>query len=448
MDPSLDAVLPAGVVRAAGAPPPPPADFGDGYVLPEHCEKPLQLLHTHPLDARLRFYEKPHVYTFDGVPTSISVTAMAHAYEKPFVAASAIASMKTSRAQAWPRLEYVVGATECDDADWTPDKGALLACGGKTVAVVHPHSLAPGADLRGMLEAARVKGGTDDADDETLHVFERAMTDREIADGWARKGKLASHQGTEAHYLAECFFNGLPVRWWEGEMAVVLDLAREHMLPKGMVSYKTEWEIVCADADLAGSIDLVVWDPSRQVHHIVDFKRSDKLRRDLRGYGKMAGALSHLDDCKGAGYALQTSIYQCILERDYGMTLGDRVLLSIHPDEPFCTSVPYLRTEVEFLMANRIARVRARRALAAEDPARFACALTGAPCVDAVRLADGTRVMEKAAQVQERRYTVDREARAAFEAAVEARVEPVPMGTEGIVSWRKRMPEGGLRPFA
>ena len=42
MDPSLDAVLPPGVVREAGAPPPPPADYGDGYVLPVHSEKPLQ----------------------------------------------------------------------------------------------------------------------------------------------------------------------------------------------------------------------------------------------------------------------------------------------------------------------------------------------------------------------------------------------------------------------
>ena len=104
MDPSLDAVLPPGVVREAGAPPPPPVDYGDGYVLPVHSEKPLQRLHTHPLDARLRFYEKPHVYTVDGVPTSISVTALAHAYEKPFVAAvSPTAVTTTQRAYVGPR---------------------------------------------------------------------------------------------------------------------------------------------------------------------------------------------------------------------------------------------------------------------------------------------------------------------------------------------------------
>jgi len=46
----------------------------------------------------------------------------------------------------------------------------------------------------------------------------------------------------------------------------------------------------------------------------------------------MRAPFAHLDDCKGAAYALQTSLYQYILERDYGMTIGERVLLSLHPD--------------------------------------------------------------------------------------------------------------------
>ncbi len=156
----LAAVLPPGIERQLGDPPPEPIDYDDGYCLPSHCEKPLARLHSHPLDARLRFYEAPHVYTFDGVPTTISVTALAHEFEKSFVARDAIASMKMARAQAWPRLEYVHNARPFDASAWTPETGVLRVHHGRTVAVVHPHSLegttTPEKSVHVMLRAARV----------------------------------------------------------------------------------------------------------------------------------------------------------------------------------------------------------------------------------------------------------------------------------------------------
>ena len=173
---------------------------------------------------------------------------------------------------------------------------------------------------------------------------------------WRRDGMRASHMGTDRHHLAECFFNGLPYRWWEPDIEVLHRFVREHMLPHGLVAFNTEKEIVCRDANVAGSIDLIVWDPRRRVHHIIDFKRSAKLRTQLRGFGKMAEPLGHLDNCKGAGYALQTSIYQYILQRDYGLVIGDRILLSLHAEEPFVTSVPYLEEETRYIMERRFAR--------------------------------------------------------------------------------------------
>ena len=439
---SFDVVLPNGVGRELGAPPPPPVDFENGYVLPAHSEKPLQVINGHPLDARLVFHEAPHVYEFDGVPTSASVTALAHAYEKPFVAADAIQSMKGARSQAWPRLEYVSDARE-GAADWTPERGVLLVRAGRTVAALPPHSLRADADVAEALRAA----APGDDEDEEVHTYARALTDTEIAEGWSRKGRIASHRGTEAHYLAECYFNGLPVRWWEPEMRVLFAFVRDHMLPRGIVAHRTEMEIVCADADVAGSIDLIAWDAAAGLYHIVDHKRSDKLQRDLRGFGKMGGEFAHLDSCKGAGYALQTSIYQYILEREYGMDIGDRVLLSLHPDVPFCTSVPYMRAEVEYVMESRMATVRARRALAADDP-QWVCALSGAPAVDAVRLADGRRAMEKAALARGVAFEPDEAARVDFEAAVALRRECVELRKAGCSSWRKRMPEAGIVPFS
>lgn len=447
----LHAALPPGVGAQEGPAAAPPPDYEDGYVLPHHYEKPLAALHSHPLDRALVFYEEPHVYTFHGVPTSVSVTGLAHEYEKPFVAEDAIAGMRTARSQAWPRVEYVVGATpDVETAGvWPAGRGALAVADGKTIAAVQPQALCAGVtrtEVRAVLEAVAIKGRGADLPHAEVYSFEREKTGTEISNEWSRRGRLASHLGTEAHFGAELFLNGLPCRWWEGEMGVLFDFLRRHMLPRGIVAYNTEKEIVCADADVAGSIDLIVWDARRGVHHIVDHKRSDKLRGSLRGYGKMAAPFSHLDDCKGAAYALQTSIYQYVLERDYGLTIGDRVLLSLHPDQPFCTSVPYLKAEVDYIMRRRFALVRARRA-AAEAEERFRCALTGAPVVDAVRLADGRAAMEKAAQVQGLEATKDVPLRAAFASAVAARMEPVALDASACVGWRRLMPEGGRAPF-
>lgn len=446
----LYALLPEGVVREEGPPVAPPCDWDDGYVLPQHSEKPLQKLHRHSNDTRLVFYEQPHVYTFDNVPTSASVTALAHDYEKPFDPVAAIASMKTSRSQAWPRLEYVVDAQPFASPDVS--RGVLAVCNGKTISVVQPHCFISSAsveDFRKVLEVCTIKGACYDEEQCELYSFSREKTDDEIRNEWTRKGQRASHMGTEGHWLCECFLNGVPCRWWEPEMKILFGFAREHLLPRGIVAWNTEKEIVCKRADLAGSIDAIFYEPSTNMYHIVDFKRSDKLKAQLRGYGKMTGALSHLDDCKGAAYALQTSIYQWILEEEYGMTIGDRILLSIHPDQPFYTSVPYLKAEVEFIMRKRIALVDARRTVAASD-ARFQCALTGAPVFDAVTLEDGRVAMEKAALVQELTYTVNEELRNEFEREVfhqQQKETQVEIESKLCMSWRKRMPEKGLVPF-
>lgn len=444
-----------------GAPPPPPVNYDDDYVLPVHTVKPLQFANVHSLDARLQFFEAPHVYTFDGIPTSVSVTGLAHQFDKPFVPDEAISLMKNSRTQVWPRFEYAVGAKPLPEGSgpWDASRGALVTKAGRTVAVIQPFSMRDDArlsDVRAMLCAARLPAAGEQTDEDEAFSFERAMADEDIAAHWKNKGRLACNQGTEGHYQAELYFNGLPCRWWQPEMGPVHDFVRDYMIPHGLVAHNTEKEIVCADADVAGSIDLILRDPARGVYHIVDHKRSDKLRLSLRGYGKMHAPLNHLDDCKGAAYALQLSLYRFILERDYDMPIDRLVLLSIHPDVPFCTEVPYLRAEAAHIMETRFALVRARKRAAADHPDRFKCAITGAPLVDAVRLLDGRVAMEKAALLDphlEPTATPDDDLREAFEAAVRAAAEadvqsPSSLPRAECVSWRRRMPETGIPPFS
>lgn len=443
------AILPEGVARTPGDPPPPPVDFRDGYVLPAHFEKPLAPLFRDAKQRDLCFEEKNHIYSFRGVPTTTSVTALAHQFEKPFDPIGAIAGMRASRTQAWPRAEYVVNLHENDADHWDCRKGCLATHDGKTVAVVQPHSMfadVTHARMLEMVDAVRLRTCTAPREELELFAFDRALSDEEIQDKWADKGLLARNMGTEAHFQAELALNGLPFRSWEPEMLVLRDFVATRLVPAGMTAFATEKEIVCPDADLAGSIDAIVYDARAGLYHIIDFKRSDKLQKDLWGFGKMKAPFGHLDSSKGAGYALQLSIYQYVLEREYGLPIGDRVLLSLHPDAPFATSVPYLRAETEYIMNRRFALVRARAAAANEDAA-LRCAATGAPCADAVRLEDGRVVMERVALLRGLAHTAAQDVRDRFEARVAALEEPVELDRAQCTAWRRRMPQEGLVPF-
>ena len=438
-------ILPPGILVQDGPPPPAPDNYEEGYVLPVHTVKPLQVLNSHEKDAHLKFYEKRHIYTWKGVPTTASVTYLAHQFESPFDPDSAISMMKWSKSQAWPRVEYVVDAKEFRSEDFTPSRGGLLVYEGKTVAVCHPYSVDSKCDIREYLNVATVKGVTIDAESDCeYYTYERGMSDTEIKEQWSKKGKIACNMGTEAHYQAELYFNGLPPRECP-ELNVVKDFAIRYMIPNGLVSWNTEKEVVCEDADVAGSVDLILYDTKKDLYHIVDHKRSDKLKKDLRGYRKMKPPFNHLDDCKGAAYALQLSIYQWIMEKEYGMKFGERVLLSLHPDNPFCTSVPYLREEVEYIMGMRMNLVAARRKVASEE-ARFRCAWSGAAIVDAVTTKDGTKVMEKMAQLKEVQYTADVGLRREFEKRVqEVKCNDPILGK--CEKWVKQMPVEGIVSF-
>lgn len=450
-DKDLDAVLPEGIVRVQNQPPlrDAPASFEHGYELPEHYEKPLQEKYKHERDGDLKFFANGHVYTWRKKPITTSVTTLAHRFQKPFDPPAAILGMQNSRSQQWPRLEYVHGGIPLERGSvYDPSLGLLVHADGKTMAVVQPYSMQPNATFADALRLmAATSIGPYDLDAAEYHSFVREKSGEEIQEEWKRKGKLASNMGTEAHFLAECFFNGLPFRHWEPEMEVLYDFCRKHMIPNDIVAYNTEKEIYCEDADVAGSLDLIVWDRKKQVYHIIDFKRSEKLKKDLYGFGKMKSPFTHLDDSKGAAYALQTSIYQYILKRDYGMTIGDRILLSLHPDGPFCTSVPYLEAEVTFIMEERFALKKAWYAVMESDE-KFRCARTGMPLVDAVLTQDAEVVTEKYALLKGfSQFEVHTRLRQEFEAATKEVVESVQLDKGECKSWRMLMPMEGIVPF-
>ena len=64
----------------------------------------LELINEHPIDYRITFDEKGHVYSFDGVPLKQSVTEFISQYFEKFDADVVIEKMK--KGNRWPRPEY------------------------------------------------------------------------------------------------------------------------------------------------------------------------------------------------------------------------------------------------------------------------------------------------------------------------------------------------------
>lgn len=426
---------------AVGEPAPRPEHFDERYKLPEHRIKLCQTRNPHPLDERIVFYEEEHIYTVDGAPVEVSVSGVLP--EAPFDADGAIKSMKFSRREAWPRRSCVKNPVKvASRAELRPDLGCLLFCpeAEVTVASFRPGAGGEGGEALGrrLDEAALARGHGGPAD---AYTFERELTADEIKQQWADHAEDARNRGTEAHLQMELFFNSEPCRLDDPEVVVGLEFVRKFLLPLRVKPYRTEWEIFAVDEDVAGSIDLAVILPDGRLV-LIDWKRSEKLPKKMRGYGKLEAPFRHLPECAGVRYAMQLSLYQYVIEKYYGYRVAGRALASLHPNAPFCTATPYLEDEVEYLMARRRDRAAARKAVAAERP-DLACARSGALLTDAVRGAeDGALYSRKAALLHAIPHAAEPAVSAQCEALVEARMPPRKF--EGGVKWEDVMPSCGI----
>ena len=100
----------------------------------------------------------------------------------------------------------------------------------------------------------------------------------------------------------------------------------------------------------------------------------------------MTKPLNHLHDVDGAKYALQLSCYAYLLEKYYGKKVRALALCCVPTEHPINTFVPYLRTEVAYLMRKRREVVAARTRVDFEAPDDLPrCELTGDILYDGVR---------------------------------------------------------------
>lgn len=419
---------------AVGQPAPSPLCFDENYVLPVHRDKCLQMKHSYKRDEDIQFFEEPHVYVVFKKPCGASVSGLLKIHETIFDAPGTVYRMKHGAngkppPQKWPRLEYVHGPEKIDRVDqFVPWRGHLIynTHRQKTVASlpaltvqpegVHPSFGGSEQPLKRQLDEevdgifihtmlADSQTAPREEDHEEWYSYSRAMTPDEIVAMWNANGLLARNQGTEAHLQMELWLNSEPTRADCPELQMGLRFLLDYLVPHGDRAFATEKEIFGEEEDIAGTIDFVARTTEDHVI-LVDWKRSKKLSGDMTGYKKLAAPLDHLDDCHGAKYAIQLSGYQYLFEKYYGETVDDRILVSIYPDDPFVFSVPYLKDEIEYLMACRQEETKARNMLEATHPS-LCCSESGRLATEAVRDEHGHLWHQKMAAVRQINATAD-----------------------------------------
>ena len=436
--------------RSEGEPDVRPPFFDERYVLPAHREKLLQLKFAHDRDKQIVFYEEPHIYLVNGFPADTSVSSLASDFEEDFNPQLAINAMKR---KLWPRLQYVIDSkkvTRIDDFCLTTKQGCLFhdPKTDTTVASIEAAATqdneADGIIVFTLLKDTLPPNVLKNLDRLEWYVFERSMTDDEIKAAWDLNGLFARNLGTEAHLQMELWSNSEPCRLDDPEVKCGIRFIYEQLLPLGAKVFRTEWEIFGEEEDVAGCIDLAVLLPDGCMF-LVDWKRSLKLSSKIHGYSKMREPLDHIDSCSGSEYAIQLSAYQYIIEKYYGFKVVGRALASLHPDAPYNTFIPYLESEIEYIMTRRRHFVTARTL--AENDLKYAhlcCKKTKRLMTDAVRSKeDGSLYTRKAAQLHFIDCEDSPETSKACQSAIEEYMQPVPDLSKKI-PWRMRIPKAGF----
>ena len=435
------------VSESEATPPIRPLHFDRRYTLPVHQEKRLQHQNCHEHDRNIHFYEKPHVYAVNGRAVDTSVSSLAHDYIKPFDGHDAIGAMRSSKSQAWPRLQYVFNPILVTVDTMSPTAGCLLVhrTYGKTIAATQPFSFRnkTGPEMALILQALNIDpvanlGMCD------YYNFDAEMREEDILKYWDDNAENARNRGTEAHLQMELWLNSMPVRYDDPEVLIGLEFIASKLSTLGATAYRTEWEIYAPDEDVAGSIDFVARLPCGGVL-LIDWKRSEKLKDKMTGYGRMKPPLHHLDDCSGSAYALQLSSYQYIMEKYYNLKVKGRILVNIHPDAPFHSWVPYLWDEVSFLMLQRRERKLAREHIEKlSEHTSLLCSVSGRLATNAVRDEMGKLYYEKEALILNRTTTPCSVTSTECNRLIAAHAQhPVYGGNS--TPWKRTMKAGGLR---
>lgn len=181
------------------------------------------------------------------------------------------------------------------------------------------------------------------------------LSEEEILEDWKESGTTGTliHKEIEA-WTEDRDFEPTHVKSKHGIAWLV-----ENLEPHFKVY--SEVKIFSLRLQLAGTIDMLIYDPTKNLWIIADWKSNKRIYTS--SFDKKTGthrATMYLPDCNYYHYSLQMSLYQWILENEYDINIYDRILLHLKeaPTAKFPLgvqeySIEYLGPNIEKMIAYR-----------------------------------------------------------------------------------------------
>jgi len=191
---------------------------------------------------------------------------------------------------------------------------------------------------------------------------------KQILAGWT----AIADRGTEVHLELENYLDA----WRENKpLPEIEDIKAQHgrmwieeMFEPHYVPY-TEIKLFSNQYQIAGTVDLLIHNPDTDQWVMADWKTNSKITTSSWGGKKgIHYATRLLDDCKLTKYALQMSLYQYLLESEYGIKINNRVLVHLRPKQTMTYPLGVKTYETEYLKANveKMLEARMEKKLAGE----------------------------------------------------------------------------------
>lgn len=114
-----------------------------------------------------------------------------------------------------------------------------------------------------------------------------------------------------------------------------------------------EVRIFSVNLQLAGTIDLLVWNPDLNQYLICDWKTNSQIAQTAyKGRRGIHDATKFLDDCNFSHYSLQMSLYRYLLETEYGIKINGQILLHLKEKPTYASPLGVVAYHTEYLNPN------------------------------------------------------------------------------------------------
>ena len=181
-----------------------------------------------------------------------------------------------------------------------------------------------------------------------IKADQRNVPQGQILEEWDVNGTRSREVGTFMHLQIGNYYAGLSYQQtyrfdYKGKYVKIVNelisLTDEYSKFMEFIRYhtfkpfRTEWTVYDTELGIAGTIDMI-HKIGRDTFDIYDWKRSDRIVDSMGNpitihpYGqKGLGALCHVDDTPYWHYCIQQNLYRHILEKNYGIKIGNMYLI-------------------------------------------------------------------------------------------------------------------------